>query len=172
MTSRNRLIAVVAVVLCAIAAVVAFGLLGGTKSSSTKPSSTKSTSHAAGPATMSAGKPGSTVKPSAPARPSGAGAPAHPGIADVCRSKLPSQARDTLALVDKGGPYPYRTDGIVFENRENRLPKQSTGYYHEFTVVTPGSGDRGTRRVVTGTAGEEYWTGDHYSTFQAIDGHC
>ncbi len=93
-------------------------------------------------------------------------------MADVCRSKLPSQARDTLALIDKGGPYPYRTDGIVFENRESRLPKQSTGYYHEFTVVTPGSGDRGTRRVVTGTAGEEYWTGDHYSTFQAIDSHC
>lgn len=102
-------------------------------------------------------------------QPAGAAASASGGI---CQSRLPSQARDTLGLIAKGGPYPYRTDGIVFENRESRLPKQRTGYYHEFTVVTPGSGDRGTRRVVTGGAGEEYWTGDHYSTFQKIDGRC
>ncbi|MDH6131704.1 ribonuclease T1 [Kitasatospora sp. MAA4] len=92
--------------------------------------------------------------------------------AQVCQSKLPSQAKDTLALIAKGGPYPYRSDGIVFDNREGRLPKQRSGYYHEFTVVTPGSGDRGTRRVVTGGTGEEYWTDDHYSTFQGIDAHC
>ncbi|MBO1419502.1 ribonuclease domain-containing protein, partial [Streptomyces sp. FH025] len=88
------------------------------------------------------------------------------------RSKLPSQAQDTLGLIAKGGPYPYNRDGIVFENRESRLPKKADGYYHEFTVVTPGSNDRGTRRVVTGTSGEQYWSADHYATFQEIDPRC
>ncbi|GAA2137106.1 hypothetical protein GCM10009760_17160 [Kitasatospora kazusensis] len=168
MTSRNRLTVVVAVVLCAIVAVAAYALLGSAKSS---PSAARS-------ATASAGKSGGVPKPSAPAKqstpakPAGGWVPNNPGLADVCRTKLPTQARDTLALIDKGGPYPYRSDGIVFENRESRLPKQATGYYHEFTVVTPGSGDRGTRRVVTGTAGEEYWTDDHYSSFQEIDSRC
>ncbi|GAB2726381.1 ribonuclease domain-containing protein [Kitasatospora kifunensis] len=90
----------------------------------------------------------------------------------VCQSRLPSQARDTLALIGKGGPYPYRTDGVVFDNREKRLPKEPSGYYHEYTVVTPGSGDRGARRIVTGGAGEEYWTADHYASFQKIDARC
>lgn len=58
----------------------------------------------------------------------------------VCQSRLPGQARDTLVLIGKGGPYPYRTDGVVFDNREKRLPKEPSGYYHEYTVVTPGSG--------------------------------
>ncbi len=98
--------------------------------------------------------------------------PTSTALADVCRSKLPSQAIDTLNLIAKGGPYPYRSDGIVFENRESRLPRESNGYYHEFTVVTPGSDDRGTRRVVTGSGGEQYWTADHYASFQEIDPRC
>ncbi|WP_425555822.1 ribonuclease domain-containing protein [Kitasatospora nipponensis] len=118
------------------------------------------------------GPAGATAPPraSASSAPAPAGASASAG--GVCQSGLPSQARDTLALIAKGGPYPYRTDGIVFENREGRLPKQRTGYYHEYTVVTPGSGDRGTRRVVTGAPNEEYWTDDHYSSFQSIDTRC
>nr|BEK65796.1 hypothetical protein KPHV_30230 [Kitasatospora purpeofusca] len=98
--------------------------------------------------------------------------PTDPALADVCRTRLPDQARDTLGLIAKGGPYPYRSDGIVFENRESRLPRKTSGYYHEFTVVTPGSGDRGARRVVTGDSGEQYWTADHYATFQEIDSRC
>lgn len=170
MTSRIRLIVVVALILCAIAAAAAYALVGGGKPSATagKPvAGASAKSSPAGPA-----KPGPTAKPSAPTRPSASWVPGNPAIADVCRSKLPSQARDTLALIDRGGPYPYRSDGIVFENRESRLPRQAGGYYHEFTVVTPGSDDRGTRRVVTGTAGEEYWTGDHYGSFQEIDSRC
>ncbi|MFJ1701965.1 ribonuclease domain-containing protein [Kitasatospora sp. NPDC088346] len=93
-------------------------------------------------------------------------------LADVCRSALPEQAARTLALIAAGGPYPYRTDGVVFENRENRLPRRRGGYYHEYTVTTPGSGDRGARRVVTGTAGERYWTADHYESFREIDVRC
>ncbi|KQV05552.1 MULTISPECIES: ribonuclease domain-containing protein [unclassified Kitasatospora] len=98
--------------------------------------------------------------------------PTSAAYADVCRTKLPVQARDTLALVAKGGPYPYRSDGIVFENREGRLPRMKGDYYHEYTVVTPGSPTRGARRVVTGSAGEQYWTADHYDTFEEIDARC
>ncbi|MER5864463.1 ribonuclease domain-containing protein [Kitasatospora sp. NPDC002040] len=99
--------------------------------------------------------------------------PTSTAYADVCRTGLPVQARDTLALIAKGGPYPYRSDGIVFENREGRLPRmKSGGYYHEYTVVTPGSPTRGARRVVTGAAGEQYWTPDHYDTFAEIDDRC
>ncbi|MFB7663877.1 ribonuclease [Kitasatospora sp. NPDC056138] len=165
MTSRNRLIAVAAVICCAIIAAAVYALLGTGRTASTKTSSspTAATGASRGP------------KPSAPAKSSSAGStwvPTNQAIADVCRSKLPSQARDTLGLIAKGGPYPYRNDGVVFENRESRLPRHPNGYYHEFTVVTPGSGDRGTRRVVTGTDGEQYWTADHYSTFQEIDSRC
>ncbi|WP_371496930.1 ribonuclease [Kitasatospora sp. NBC_00374] len=106
------------------------------------------------------------------ARPSGSWVPSSSALADVCRSGLPKQAADTLALIAAGGPYPYRTDGVVFENRENRLPRRGGGYYHEYTVTTPGSGDRGTRRVVTGAAGERYWTADHYGSFREIDDRC
>ncbi|MCX4749111.1 ribonuclease [Kitasatospora sp. NBC_01287] len=90
----------------------------------------------------------------------------------VCRTRLPGQARDTLALIGRGGPFPYRTDGVVFDNRERRLPSEPSGYYHEYTVRTPGSADRGARRIVIGQAGEEYWTADHYGTFQRIDTGC
>jgi ribonuclease T1 len=115
---------------------------------------------------------GTAVYAMAGHKPAGSSAKAPTGTGGICQTKLPSQAKDTLALIAKGGPYPYRTDGIVFENRENRLPRHGSGYYHEYTVVTPGSGDRGTRRVVTGGPGEEYWTGDHYATFQRIDLAC
>ncbi|MFG2821195.1 ribonuclease [Kitasatospora sp. NPDC048365] len=118
---------------------------------------------------------GGGPKPSAPASTilaSPAWVPSSTALADVCRTKLPTQALDTLTLIAKGGPYPYRSDGIVFENRESRLPRERTGYYHEYTVVTPGSDDRGTRRIVTGTAGEQYWTADHYASFQEIDARC
>jgi len=121
----------------------------------------------------------SAPKPSAPPRPSASAAtaasawvPTNTAIADVCRSRLPAQAQDTLGLIAKGGPYPYRSDGIVFENRESRLPREKSGYYHEYTVVTPGSDDRGARRIVTGSVGEQYWTADHYDSFQEIDARC
>ncbi|MEV4615973.1 ribonuclease domain-containing protein [Kitasatospora sp. NPDC049258] len=119
---------------------------------------------------------GSGPGPSEPAasatRSAGAWVPSSSALADVCRSRLPQQAADTLALIAAGGPYPYRSDGVVFENREKRLPRQRGGYYHEYTVTTPGSVDRGARRVITGAAGERYWTADHYGSFQEIDPRC
>ncbi len=170
MNSRNRLISLVAVVLLGIAAGVAALLNGGNDPGGT--SSAPSPSSAS--ATTGRGA-ASAPKPSAPAKSPAARdswVPTSSALADVCRSKLPAQALDTLGLIARGGPYPYRSDGIVFENRESRLPRQSSGYYHEFTVVTPGSDDRGTRRVVTGAVGEQYWTADHYATFQEIDPRC
>lgn len=94
-------------------------------------------------------------------------------VGDICYSELPSQAHDTIRLIDQGGPFPYPRDGIVFSNREGVLPQQSGGYYHEYTVITPGSPDRGARRVITGKrAHEDYYTADHYRTFDLVDFSC
>ncbi|MBT2469205.1 guanine-specific ribonuclease N1 and T1 [Streptomyces sp. ISL-66] len=90
------------------------------------------------------------------------------GMATVRAAALPQQARDVLALIDKGGPYQYRQDGTVFGNFEKALPQQKRGYYHEFTVKTPGERDRGARRIVTGQGGEFFYTDDHYKTFKAV----
>ncbi|KJS62458.1 ribonuclease [Streptomyces rubellomurinus] len=167
MTRRKSPLIVVAVLVLAVLAGVGYLLNKGGGSSHPKAAATSTAAAAAG---------SSAPKPSPPAgrspAPSGTWVPADPALADVCRTKLPSQAQDTLALIAKNGPYPYNRDGIVFENRESRLPKKGDGYYHEFTVVTPGSNDRGTRRVVTGGAGEQYWSPDHYGTFQEIDPRC
>ncbi|WP_329951522.1 ribonuclease domain-containing protein [Streptomyces sp. BE303] len=183
MTSRNRLFTALAVLLCVLAAAVGYVLSDDAGDSTPEASVTSST----GPATPKSTGPRPTAprstapKPSPPAgtasapgtpAPAGTWVPTDPAMADVCRTGLPVQARDTLGLIAKGGPYPYRSDGIVFENRESRLPRKTSGYYHEFTVVTPGSADRGARRVVTGESGEQFWTADHYATFQEIDVRC
>ncbi|KOU39901.1 ribonuclease domain-containing protein [Streptomyces sp. WM6378] len=94
-------------------------------------------------------------------------------VGDVCYSALPSQAHDTISLIDQGGPFPYPRDGIVFDNREQVLPSQSSGYYHEYTVITPGAPTRGTRRIITGEQDhEDYYTADHYVTFRLVDFGC
>ena len=90
------------------------------------------------------------------------------GLGTVAYADLPSGARHTLTLVDAGGPYPYRQDGVVYQNRNRDLPSQPRGYYHEYTVVTPGSGDRGARRIVVGRDGTAYYTADHYDTFRRV----
>ena len=86
----------------------------------------------------------------------------------VALTSLPGEAQRTVTLIDAGGPFPYDRDGSVFENRERLLPKEPTGYYHEYTVTTPGSTDRGARRIITGSGSEMYWTEDHYQTFERI----
>ncbi|MGH3314048.1 MAG: ribonuclease [Streptomyces sp.] len=94
-------------------------------------------------------------------------------VGEVCLSALPAEAHHTLDLIEQGGPYPYPQDGTVFENREGLLPDQNTGYYHEYTVETPGSPDRGARRIVTGEEQEEdYYTKDHYESFDKVDHAC
>ncbi|MET8665257.1 ribonuclease domain-containing protein [Streptomyces tendae] len=94
-------------------------------------------------------------------------------VGDICYSALPSQAHDTLDLIEQGGPYPFEQDGTVFQNREGILPSQSSGYYHEYTVITPGSDTRGARRIVTGEENQEdYYTADHYASFDLVDHGC
>ncbi|MDX1878451.1 ribonuclease domain-containing protein [Mycolicibacterium sp. 141076] len=94
----------------------------------------------------------------------------------VCQlSSLPPETTTTVDLIHRGGPFPYSRDGIVFGNFERRLPNQQRGYYHEYTVPTPGAKTRGTRRVITGgepptNPPEFYYTGDHYETFCQIGG--
>jgi ribonuclease T1 len=88
----------------------------------------------------------------------------------VALSTLPPEAARTYRLIEAGGPFPYpRQDGTVFDNREATLPRHPSGYYHEYTVPTPGSADRGPRRLITGDGRELYYTGDHYRTFVAVD---
>lgn len=88
---------------------------------------------------------------------------------------LPPEAIDTLRLIVRNGPFPYRQDGGVFQNRERRLPQQPRGYYREYTVETPGSPDRGARRIVTGgEVGdglplEYHYTADHYRSFRRFE---
>ena len=83
-------------------------------------------------------------------------------------SALPMDARRTIALIQGGGPFPYSRDGAVFRNAEGLLPKERSGYYHEYTVPTPGESDRGARRIITGADGEFYYTGDHYESFKRV----
>jgi ribonuclease T1 len=91
-------------------------------------------------------------------------------IENIAEADLPPQARETLALIHKGGPFPYPRDGIVFGNREHQLPAQPRGYYHEYTVKTPGAHNRGPQRIVCGPLPECYYTADHYQTFRRIAG--
>ncbi len=93
--------------------------------------------------------------------------------AAVALSSLPSQAQSTHRLILAGGPFPYNKDGTVFGNRERHLPAKARGYYREYTVKTPGSRDRGARRIVCGgqppTQPETcFYTDDHYASFKRI----
>jgi guanyl-specific ribonuclease Sa len=96
--------------------------------------------------------------------------PTATSAAEVPLSQLPQQAATTIRLIEQGGPFPYpANDGVVFHNFEHRLPSEPDGYYHEYTVPTPGSPDRGARRIITGANGAFWYTGDHYGTFERVD---
>lgn len=125
------------------------------------------------------GDPAQTAAP-----PVAAGAPAAAGCAvasaDVPGAKesglpvrplcaLPAEASAVHARIRSGGPFRYDRDGTVFANAERLLPTHPRGYYHEYTVPTPGSPDRGARRLVTGSGQELYYTGDHYASFVVVD---
>ncbi|TCP52022.1 ribonuclease T1 [Tamaricihabitans halophyticus] len=91
------------------------------------------------------------------------------GFEEVTLSSLPQEATDTVELIKSDGPFPYPEDGTVFQNREGLLPDCDQGYYHEYTVDTPGSPDRGARRIVTGSDGEYFYTEDHYASFVLVN---
>jgi ribonuclease T1 len=91
----------------------------------------------------------------------------------VALSELPLEARATEQLIRSGGPFPYAKDGSVFGNRERLLPSSPRGYYREYTVKTPGSRDRGARRIVCGGRRPAvpdacFYTDDHYASFRRI----
>ena len=110
-------------------------------------------------------------------------APATAGVADaaglapaaattdldtIAVADLPAEGIDTLRLIADGGPFPYSKDGSTFQNREGILPSQPKGFYEEYTVETPGSDDRGARRIVTGDDGSRFYTDDHYDSFREV----
>ena len=91
----------------------------------------------------------------------------------VALSALPREAQATHRLILAGGPFPYSKDGSVFGNRERILPSKARGYYHEYTVATPGARDRGARRLVCGGQARSnpdvcYYTDDHYASFKQL----
>ncbi len=118
------------------------------------------------------------ARPVSPADDATATAPASPGLPreqatpsyDNDSQALPAQARQTLRRILDGGPHPYRQDGGVFHNRERLLPPRPRGWYREYTVDTPGSRDRGARRIVAGgdPPAEFWYTADHYRSFRRI----
>jgi ribonuclease T1 len=96
-----------------------------------------------------------------------------PAVGTVPLAALPVEAQQTERLIRAGGPFPYAKDGIVFGNREQILPRQSRGFYREYTVRTPGSSDRGARRIVCGGVKPRepeacFYTEDHYASFRRI----
>ncbi|PNY80083.1 ribonuclease domain-containing protein [Deinococcus koreensis] len=95
------------------------------------------------------------------------------GLRWMSASDLPREGRATLQAIARGGPFRYAKDGVTFGNRERVLPRQQRGYYREYTVPTPGEGDRGARRIVCGgqratSTAECYYTSDHYATFRRL----
>jgi len=91
----------------------------------------------------------------------------------VALASLPREAQQTEQLIRAGGPFPYAKDGVVFANREGRLERHPRGYYHEYTVPSPGARDRGARRIVCGGAkptepDDCFYTEDHYNSFHRI----
>ena len=89
-------------------------------------------------------------------------------LPSVDLDSLPPEAAMTVALIEAGGPFPFRQDGATFENREGLLPDRPEGHYREYTVARAGNQGRGPLRIVTGADGELYWSADHYASFAWI----
>ena len=146
MSNRARPILIaLATLAVVIAAVVAFAF--GSKEPTATPTSTP-------PA------PTSDTRAPAPSR--------HSDLPTISVDELPREAVEVLALIEDGGPFPYSQDDEIFQNREGILPSRGSGHYREYTVETPGSSDRGARRIVAGADGERYYTADHYESFREI----
>jgi len=106
----------------------------------------------------------------------GSAAPGKPSLdrpTTIALADLPKEAQQTQRLIRTGGPFPHAKDGVVFGNRERQLPRRERGYYREYTVPTPGSRDRGARRIVCG--GKQalepescFYSDDHYASFRRI----
>lgn len=151
--------------------VVVAGILFSQSNGGARPTATVApTIRAAPTATIAATTAATRPPPTATATPRAQSIAPTPndGLATVALGALPPEARQTIALIDRGGPFPYDRDGITFGNREGLLPLQSNGYYREYTVITPGSADRGERRIIAGRDGQLYYTDDHYESFRRV----
>jgi ribonuclease T1 len=95
-------------------------------------------------------------------------------LGSITKAQLPAEATETMRLIKAGGPFPFADDGILFRNTAALLPKHPRGYYHTYTVLTPGSTDRGQRRIVCGGPRKQpvdcYYTDDYYASFKRIEG--
>ncbi len=112
------------------------------------------------------GSPAPTTSASASANVPGSSS----GLPVKTLSSLPKETAATWKLIQQGGPFPYpKNDGVVFHNNGNVLPRNKDGYYHEYTVDTPGAKNRATRRLITGSQRELYYTDDHYDSFAVVD---
>lgn len=128
-------------------------------------------SHSDDPSDTGSGNSASPTSASQPGAPAGGAeeVPQVGGEVPADEAAAHDQISATLALIATHGPYPNRADGEVFENRERLLPQEPRGYYRSYTVSTPGSADRGARRIITGQGGELFYTSDHYDSFEPID---
>lgn len=172
---RRLLAAVVLTVLLGVALLVSNGLqlqTGGpvpAESGSAQSSPVQSSPAQAGPTHAGPARSGTLPPSSVPPSAADGGAVANPSrLPTIRESQLPREGRATLALIRRGGPFPYERDGVTFGNFERILPRKAGGYYREYTVPTPGESDRGARRIVAGKAGEKYYTADHYDSFKFI----
>jgi len=150
--SRSKLVAFAALVIAVVVLIVAMvggGSLGA-QTTTPEPGSTSRSPTAA----VTAGATPAVANPSA--------------LPTINASQLPKEARQTLALIAKGGPYPYDRDGVNFGNFEGLLPKKPGGFYKEYTVPTPGESGRGARRIIVGKDSAKFYTPDHYESFQFI----
>ena len=113
-------------------------------------------------------QPPSTSPGTAPPAPEVASQIDRAGDSSTLPAFLPPAARDTLRRIASGGPFAHGQDGAVFGNYERHLPQQPRGYYHEYTVETPGARNRGARRIITGGTPPRvyYYTDDHYRSFR------
>jgi ribonuclease T1 len=158
-------LAVVAVVALLIGIGVTLAVKGSKTSTATPATQQSATSVATSRSTSGESNTGgsnTTRSKSSTTRPKG-------DFATIKVSELTPEGRTTLKLIASNGPFPFpKNDGVVFSNFEKILPTQPKGYYHEYTVITPGASNRGTRRIITGKSGEQYYTNDHYKTFKVV----
>jgi ribonuclease T1 len=154
MTSRNRR-TLTGLLVAIVAAVITWYAAGGGDGTTTGPQPTPTTVSPTGDVPTTDDQTGD-VDPDS-------------GLPWIAESELPPEALDTLKDIDNGGPYAYPgRDDTTFTNREGLLPDHESGYYREYTVETPGSDDRGARRIIRGEGGEFYYTDDHYDSFRRI----
>jgi ribonuclease T1 len=110
--------------------------------------------------------------PAASDTPVASGGQERSALAAITKAQLPGEAAETLRLIKAGGPFPFGEDGVLFRNTAVLLPQHPRGYYHAYTVRTPGSADRGQRRIVCGgprkQTGDCYYTDDYYASFKRI----